>query len=134
MLYFVMIARTGGIIMSVTIREPGSAITHFIGMMMAIIASTPLLIKAVLSNQPVVFIAMIVFIASMILLYGASATYHSINVGGRILRVFRKIDHMMIFVLIAGSYTPHMPGSPWRQAGIYASGRCLGRCHLRNDY
>ena len=75
MLYFVMIARTGGIIMSVTIREPGSAITHFIGMMMAIIASTPLLIKAVLSNQPVVFIAMIVFIASMILLYGASATY-----------------------------------------------------------
>ena len=41
MLYFVMIARTGGIIMSVTIREPGSAITHFIGMMMAIIASTP---------------------------------------------------------------------------------------------
>lgn len=106
MLHFVMIARTGGIIMSVTIREPGSAITHFIGMMMAIIASTPLLIKAVLSNQPVVFIAMIVFIASMILLYGASTTYHSINVGGRILRVFRKIDHMMIFVLIAGSYTP----------------------------
>ena len=92
--------------MSVTIREPGSAITHFIGMMMAIIASTPLLIKAVLSNQPEVFAAMMVFIASMILLYGASATYHSINVGGRILRVFRKLDHMMIFVLIAGSYTP----------------------------
>ena len=42
----------------------------------------------------------------MVLLYGASATYHSINAGGRILRVFRKIDHMMIFVLIAGSYTP----------------------------
>lgn len=92
--------------MSVTIREPGSAITHFIGMMMAILASTPLLIKAVLSGQPVIFFAMMVFIASMILLYGASATYHSINAGGRILRVFRKLDHMMIFVLIAGSYTP----------------------------
>ena len=92
--------------MSVTIREPGSAITHLIGMMMAIIASTPLLIKAVLSGQPEVFAAMIIFIASMVLLYGASATYHSINAGGRILRVFRKIDHMMIFVLIAGSYTP----------------------------
>ena len=92
--------------MSVTIREPGSAITHFIGMMMAILASTPLLIKAVLSGQPVIFFAMVVFIASMILLYGASATYHSINAGGRILRVFRKLDHMMIFVLIAGSYTP----------------------------
>ena len=92
--------------MSVTIREPGSAITHLIGMMMAIIAYTPLLIKAVLSGQPEVFAAMIIFIASMVLLYGASATYHSINAGGRILRVFRKIDHMMIFVLIAGSYTP----------------------------
>ena len=62
--------------MSVTIREPGSAITHLIGMMMAIIASTPLLIKAVLSGQPEVFAAMIIFIASMVLLYGASATYH----------------------------------------------------------
>ena len=92
--------------MSVTIREPGSAITHLIGMMMAIIASTPLLIKAVLSGQPEVFAAMIIFIASMVLLYGASAFYHSINAGGRILRVFRIIDHMMIFVLIAGSYTP----------------------------
>ena len=85
--------------MSVTIREPGSAITHLIGMMMAIIASTPLLIKAVLSGQPEVFAAMIIFIASMVLLYGASATYHSINAGGRILRVFRKIDHMMILFL-----------------------------------
>ena len=42
----------------------------------------------------------------MILLYGASATYHSLNLSGRPLRIFRKIDHMMIFILIAGSYTP----------------------------
>lgn len=42
----------------------------------------------------------------MILLYGASATYHSLNLTGKALRVFRKLDHMMIFVLIAGSYTP----------------------------
>ena len=77
-----MIARTGGIIMSVTIREPGSAITHFIGMIDGYHRfQLHLLIKAVLSNQPVVFIAMIIFIASMILLYGASATYHSINCG-----------------------------------------------------
>lgn len=42
----------------------------------------------------------------MILLYGASATYHSVDLTGKSLRVFRKLDHMMIFVLIAGSYTP----------------------------
>lgn len=92
--------------MNLTIREPGSAITHFIGMMMAVFAAMPLLIKAGISGSSVTFIAMAVFAASMILLYGASATYHSVNATGRVLRVFRKIDHMMIFVLIAGSYTP----------------------------
>ena len=43
---------------------------------------------------------------SMILLYGASAAYHSVNLAGKYLQFFRKLDHMMIFVLIAGSYTP----------------------------
>lgn len=92
--------------MNLTIREPGSAITHFIGMVMAVFAAMPLLIKAGISGSSVTFIAMAVFAASMILLYGASATYHSVNATGRVLCVFRKIDHMMIFVLIAGSYTP----------------------------
>ncbi len=92
--------------MQITIREPGSAITHFIGMMMAIFASTPLLIKAAVHSDQTVFIAMVVFMCSMIALYGASAVYHSVTVKDRILRVFRKLDHMMIFVLIAGSYTP----------------------------
>lgn len=92
--------------MQVTIREPGSAITHFIGMMMALIASTPLLVKAAGTMNHTIMVAMAVFILSMILLYGASAAYHSVNVSSKILRVFRKIDHMMIFVLIAGSYTP----------------------------
>ena len=93
--------------MQITIREPGSAITHFIGMMMAVFAATPLLIKAALSSggRNSLF-ALGVFCISMILLYGASATYHSLNIGGRALRIFRKLDHMMIFVLIAGSYTP----------------------------
>ena len=89
-----------------TSREPGSAITHFIGMMLAVFASTPLLIKAAVSDGLTAFVAMTVFMLSMIALYGASALYHSVMVKDRILRVFRKIDHMMIFVLIAGSYTP----------------------------
>lgn len=92
--------------MQITIREPGSAITHFIAMMMAVFAATPLLIKAALSATSLTFLAMSIFILSMILLYGASATYHSLNIGGKALRIFRKLDHMMIFVLIAGSYTP----------------------------
>lgn len=92
--------------MTITIREPGSAFTHLIAMLLACAASTPLLIKCALSGNFSLFIAMAIFIISMILLYGASTLYHSVNVPDRILKIFRKIDHMMIFVLIAGTYTP----------------------------
>ena len=93
-------------IMQITIREPGSAITHFIAMMLTVFAAAPLLVKSALSDTVNMLPAMTIFILSMVLLYGASATYHSLNIGGRALRIFRKVDHMMIFVLIAGSYTP----------------------------
>ena len=88
------------------IKDPGSAITHFIGMMMAIVAAAPLLVKAALDADMTALVAMTVFIGSMVALYGASAVYHSVTVKENILKVFRKLDHMMIFVLIAGSYTP----------------------------
>ncbi len=89
--------------MQITIREPGSAITHFIACLMAIIAAVPLILKAQVKTTA---LALAIFMISMVLLYGASTLYHSINVTGKVLQVFRKIDHMMIFVLIAGSYTP----------------------------
>ena len=92
--------------MQITIREPGSAITHFIAMMMAVFASVPLLVKAGLDSGTRNFFAMAVFMGSMILLYAASATYHSVDLSGKGLKIFKRIDHMMIFVLIAGSYTP----------------------------
>lgn len=92
--------------MQITIREPGSAITHFIGMMMAVLAAMPLLAKAGMTGSTVAVAAMMIFAMSMVCLYGASALYHSVNVTGKVLKVFKKIDHMMIFVLIAGSYTP----------------------------
>ena len=92
--------------MQITIREPGSAFTHFAAMLLAAFAATPLLTKAARYASRESLIALSVFCISLILLYGASATYHSLNLSGRPLRIFRKIDHMMIFVLIAGSYTP----------------------------
>lgn len=99
-------ASEGRLFMQITIREPGSAITHFIAMMLAIFASMPLLIKAGITDNNACFPAMAVFMLSMIALYGASTLYHSVMVKDKILKIFRKIDHMMIFVLIAGSYTP----------------------------
>ena len=92
--------------MQITIREPGSAITHFIGMLLAAFAAVPLLAKAGLSGSVATVAAMMIFMGSMVLLYGASALYHSVMVSAKKLKVFRKVDHMMIFVLIAGTYTP----------------------------
>lgn len=92
--------------MQITIREPGSAITHFIAMMLATFASIPLLTKAGIGKGGICFSAMAIFMCSMILLYGASTLYHAVNLKGKALKVFKRIDHMMIFVLIAGSYTP----------------------------
>lgn len=91
--------------MQLTIREPGSAITHFIAWLLAVIAALPLILKAT-DTSPMATAAMVIFMASMILLYGASTAYHSVSVSDKVLEIFRKIDHMMIFVLIAGSYTP----------------------------
>lgn len=92
--------------MKIKIKDPGSAITHFIGMVMAAIAAIPLIIKAASTADPVHIASLAIFIASMILLYAASTTYHTLDVSEKVNRVLRKIDHMMIFVLIAGTYTP----------------------------
>lgn len=92
--------------MQITIREPGSAITHYIAMILSMVAAVPLLVKAEVSRIPYALTAMGIFIVAMTLLYAASTIYHSLNVKGSVLRVFRKLDHMMIFVLIAGTYTP----------------------------
>ena len=92
--------------MNITIREPGSALTHFIAMLLALCAAVPLLVRAAVHSGVKSLTAMTVFMISMVLVYAASTIYHSVNCSGRILRIFRKMDHMMIFVLIAGTYTP----------------------------
>ena len=88
------------------IKDPGSAITHFIGMLMAIFAAIPLLIQASREQDSVYLISLTVYAVSMVLLYAASTTYHTFDISKKVNTILKKIDHMMIFVLIAGSYTP----------------------------
>lgn len=88
------------------IKDPGSAITHFIAMALAILAAGPLLIKAARDPGQFHVTALAVFIVSMILLYAASTTYHTLDISPKINQILRKVDHMMIFILIAGTYTP----------------------------
>lgn len=89
-------------------KDPGSAITHFIAMMMVLFAATPLLIRAGsrAESEPITLLSLGVFILSMFLLYTASTLYHTFDVSPRINRLLKKCDHLMIFVMIAGSYTP----------------------------
>lgn len=88
------------------IKDPGSAITHFIGMMMALFAAVPLLIKAAYEPEHIYIISIAIYAVSLILLYAASTTYHTFDKSERVNTILKKVDHMMISVLIAGSYTP----------------------------
>lgn len=91
--------------MNLKIKDPVSALTHFTAMILAIIAATPLLIKA--SSAGMLHLAaLMIFIISMILLYAASTIYHTLDISPGINKLLKKIDHMMIFILIAGTYTP----------------------------
>lgn len=92
--------------MNIKLKDPGSAITHAIGLGMAIFAALPLMIKAEKQAGSLHLIACFIFILSMILLYGASTAYHALDISPTMNKRLKKADHMMIFVLIAGSYTP----------------------------
>lgn len=92
--------------MKFKIKDPGSAITHFIGCLMAIFSAVPLLIRATQNPDTIHLISLTIFMSSMILLYGASTIYHTLDISEKTNRILRKIDHMMIFILIAGTYTP----------------------------
>lgn len=88
------------------VKDPGSAITHFIGMLMAVFAAVPLIIKAAHEPSRIYLISIIIYAVSLILLYAASTTYHTFDKSEKVNTILKKIDHMMISVLIAGSYTP----------------------------
>ncbi len=90
-------------------KDPISALTHFAGFIAAIIGMPVLLIRAgVMGNSMPSMISYGIFMLSMILLYGASTSYHSFNISGAWNMVLKRIDHCSIFLLIAGTYTPVM--------------------------
>lgn len=89
------------------IREPINGLTHLAGALLSFAGLLALVIKASLTTGSALAIASVtIFGISMILLYSASATYHMVISKERIIAFLRKIDHSMIFVLIAGTYAP----------------------------
>lgn len=89
------------------VKDPISALTHLIGAVGALIGMPCLLIHgASLNNSREALLSYAVFMMSMILLYSASTVYHSFSISYKVNLALKKIDHMMIFILIAGTYTP----------------------------
>ncbi|MDD3315665.1 MAG: hemolysin III family protein [Syntrophaceticus sp.] len=92
--------------MKCKIREPFNGFSHLLGALLSI-AGLIFLIKRALEFQSVSYlVSFIIFGVSLILLYTASALYHLLQVSERVTKALRYIDHMMIYVLIAGTYTP----------------------------
>ncbi len=93
--------------MNTLIREPINGLTHLAGAILSFIALIAMIVKVALDNPTVIGLsAVIIFGMSMILLYATSATYHMVISSDSVLNFLQRLDHSMIFVLIAGSYTP----------------------------
>lgn len=88
------------------LRDPVSSITHMVGAVLAIPIWASLVFLSIENATTWHAVGVFVFGMSLFLLYAASATYHAVNVEESKILIFRRIDHMMIFVLIAGTYTP----------------------------
>lgn len=88
------------------LKDPASAITHFIAFLLTICGAFPLLNCTAKLSDTIGFLSMSSFLVSMILLYAASTLYHSLDVSTKANQSLKKFDHMMISVLIAGTYTP----------------------------
>ena len=82
-----------------------SALTHGVGIVLALLALTVLLTITV-HRSALTVTAVSVYAVSMLCLYTASTVYHSLNTSIRGRLLLRKLDHLMIYFLIAGTYTP----------------------------
>ncbi len=88
-------------------REPFSCYSHLIGAVLSAAGLVMLLVRAAREDAaPGTVLSVLLFGLSLVALYSASAVYHHALCGENALRVLKKLDHSMIYVLIAGSYTP----------------------------
>ncbi|WP_027634278.1 PAQR family membrane homeostasis protein TrhA [Clostridium hydrogeniformans] len=89
-------------------REPINGFTHVFGAIVSLVGLILMLVKVLSSKNfsPASLSSAIIFGLSLILLYTTSGVYHLLNSSEKVLSFMRKLDHSMIFVLIAGTYTP----------------------------
>jgi hemolysin III len=84
--------------------EKFNAWTHLVGALLALTGAVWLLLAALPSGDGWKIFSVAVYGATLVMLYSISTVYHSVR--GRAKNVLRKLDHLSIYLLIAGSYTP----------------------------
>lgn len=84
-----------------------NSISHLVGAVFALVALGALLAIGIQSRQPVVIVGFTTFGLTLVLLYTMSTLYHSFQ-APQLKQVFKVLDHISIYLLIAGTYTPFM--------------------------
>lgn len=84
-------------------EEISNAITHGVGILLALVMLIVLIFKA---DQPYELQSYLIFSLSAFILYTMSTLYHSLPLGHKAKQIFQRFDHMTIYILIAGTYTP----------------------------
>ena len=98
------------------VREFANGLTHCIGAGLSLIGLVILIVFASIWGDAYDVVSFTIFGVGLFLLYLFSTLYHWLNISEKGIRVFRKFDHIMIYILIAASYTPVCLGplrGPW---------------------
>ncbi|MCG5523422.1 hemolysin III family protein [Ectothiorhodospira haloalkaliphila] len=96
-------------------EEIANSVSHGAALVAVIVGIPFLILEAVRSGSAAFVVGVSVFSATMVVLYLSSTLYHAMP-HGRAKRVFRVVDHSVIFLMIAGTYTPFtlgVLGGPW---------------------
>ncbi|SES09085.1 hemolysin III family protein [Psychrobacillus sp. OK032] len=89
------------------IREPFNGLSHLFGAILGVFALIAMIVKGTaLDASGLTITALVIFGVSMILLYASSATYHMVIAKDHVIHRLRRLDHSMIYLLIAGTYAP----------------------------
>ncbi len=88
------------------VKDPGSALTHFIGAILSVFTSVFLMWRTIKHYSYTHIFSIAIFSLSLVSLYTASTLYHTLDLTDKTNKKLRKFDHIMIYCLIAGTYTP----------------------------
>jgi len=100
-----------------TLKEPVNAVSHMVGAIASTFGLILLIIYSAIHAGAWHIASFSIFGLSLILMYASSSAYHAFNLSEKTMLSLRKIDHILIFILIAGTYTPFclipLRATPW---------------------